>query len=120
METLLNLSKWFILTIMELTVESLTQILEEELENSFEVKDKKALHRSVLLLVENVVSREKHDLEFRTLRTEIGEVKSDIKILAETMKLGFEAVDKRFTLMTVFLSIGFTVILGAITIFNFV
>ena len=60
-------------------MESLTQILEEELENSFEVKDRKALHRSVILLVENLVGREKHKNEFHTLQKDIGNVKDEIK-----------------------------------------
>jgi len=60
-------------------MDSLTQILEEELENSFEVKDRKALHRSVILLVENLVGREKHQTEFHTLQKDIGNVKDELK-----------------------------------------
>ena len=60
-------------------MESLTQILEEELENSFEVKDRKALHRSVILLVENLVGRERHQTEFHTLQKDIGQAKDELK-----------------------------------------
>ncbi len=81
---------------MELSMESFTEILEEELENSFEVKDRKALHRSVLILAEHVVSKEKHGYEYQALRDDIAEVKSDVKVLAETMRQGFESIDKRF------------------------
>jgi septation ring formation regulator EzrA len=81
---------------MGMTMESFTEILEDELAHSFEVKDKNALHRSVLLLAEHVVSKEKHSAEFQLLHTDLTEVKSDVKVMAETMKKGFESMDKRF------------------------
>ena len=77
-------------------MESFTEILEDELAHSFEVKDKNALHRSVLLLAEHVVSKEKHSSEFQLLRSDIADTKSEVKVVAEAMKQGFESMDKRF------------------------
>jgi len=68
---------------------NLAEILEQELEEAVEVKDKKSLHRYVVLLAENIVP--KSIFEQSTL-----EIRNDIKILAETMKQGFERSDRRF------------------------
>jgi chaperonin cofactor prefoldin len=81
---------------MELSVEAFNQLLEEELENSFEVKDRKALHRSVLLLSEHVVSKEKHDTALDRVEVQFQELKSDVRIIAETMQQGFAAMERRF------------------------
>ena len=67
----------------------IAQILEDEFAEAFEVKNKKALKRSISLLIENVVEREYANRQF-------AEIKSDIKILAETMQEGFKQIDKRF------------------------
>ncbi|NIA29482.1 MAG: hypothetical protein GWP06_06165 [Actinobacteria bacterium] len=68
---------------------SIAEILERELEDAFEVKNKESLHRYVVFLAENIVRKSTYDQN-------IAEFRSDIKVLAETMKLGFESVDKRF------------------------
>lgn len=68
---------------------SMAEILERELENAFEVKNKESLHRYVVFLAENIVRKSTYDQN-------ITEFRSDIKVLAETMKLGFEAIEKRF------------------------
>ena len=67
----------------------LAEMLEEELEGAFELKDKKSLHRYVVLLANNLVQKDAYDHN-------ITELRSDIKVLAETMKQGFESIDKRF------------------------
>ena len=67
----------------------LAEILEQELEDAFEVKSKKSLHRYILLLTDNIIQREEYLKKY-------SETKSDIRVLAETMKEGFEAMDKRF------------------------
>ena len=68
---------------------SLAEILEQELEEAVEVRNKKSLHRYVILLTENIVPKSIY--EQSTL-----EIRNDIKILAEAMKQGFERIDKRF------------------------
>ncbi len=67
----------------------IAEILEEEFSEAFEVKDRKALKRSITLLIENVIEREYANRQF-------SEIKSDIRILAETMQEGFRQIDKRF------------------------
>ncbi len=70
-------------------MDAMVEVLEQELEGAFEVKDKKSLHRYVLLLSENIVRKESYE-------TQQLETKSDIKILAESQKQGFDLMDKRF------------------------
>ena len=70
-------------------MEAIAEVLEHELEDAFEVKNKKSLHRYVLLLTDNIVKKESYDKQQL-------EIKSDIKILAEVVKQGFERMDKRF------------------------
>ena len=67
----------------------ISQVLQEELAEAFEVKDEKALKRYVMLLMENVMGRERAERQFVELR-------SDIKVLAETMQEGFRQMEKRF------------------------
>jgi len=64
-------------------------ILEHELEETFEVKNKESLHRLTVFLAENIVHKSAYDQN-------IAELRSDIKLIAETMQQGFEAIDKRF------------------------
>ncbi len=68
---------------------NLAEILEQELEEAVEVKSKKSLHRYVVLLTENIIPKSTYEKNSEQLR-------SDIKVIAETMKEGFKAVDKRF------------------------
>ena len=70
-------------------MDTMVEILEHELEEAFEVKSKKSLHRSVVILAENIVQKSVYEQN-------ILEIKSDIKVLAEIMKQGFESMDKRF------------------------
>ncbi len=70
-------------------MDSLADLLEQELEQAFEVKDRNSLHRYILLLTENVAKKDVY-------QQSLLEVKTEIKLLAETMKQGFAAVDKRF------------------------
>jgi len=64
-------------------------VLEQELEGAFEVKDRKSLHRYVLLLTENVVKKENYE------RQQL-EMRSDIRNLAELTRQGFARMDERF------------------------
>ncbi len=70
-------------------MDAMVEVLEEELAGAFEVKDKKSLHRYVLLLTENIVKKENYEKQQL-------EIKSDIRTLAELVKQGFEHMDKRF------------------------
>ena len=82
-------------------MDAMVEVLEHALENAFEVKDKKSLHRYVLLLTENILRIvRKESYEKQQLET-----KSDIKnLFAGSLKQQesnftdqrFDYVDKRF------------------------
>ena len=55
-------------------MESYTQILEEELENAVEVKDKKSLHRYILLLTQNMIKTDRFTEVHNALRGDIKEI----------------------------------------------
>jgi len=59
------------------------------LERAFEVKDKKSLHQCINLLTRNLVPKDSYERQSMELR-------SEIHLLAETMKEGFKSADKRF------------------------
>ena len=112
-------------------MEAIGEILEQELEEAFEVKNKKSLHRYIVLLTENIVRKTGYEKERH-------EIKSDIKTLAEIVKQGFERVDKRFedmqkytdkrfedmdkrfSMMFKFISLGFTVLAIMMVVFEFI
>ena len=77
-------------------MESLSQILEEELENAVEVKDKKSLHRYVYLSTQNIVTRQENQEQFQQNRNDIRELAAAMKAGFELMETKFNAVDKRF------------------------
>ena len=98
---------------------NLAEILEQELEEAVEVKSKKSLHRYVVLLTENVIQKSAY-------QQNTNEPKSDVKVLAETMKVGFNSVDKRFedmnkrfNMMFTFMNIGFGIIILLTIFFKF-
>jgi len=70
-------------------MEEYADILEHELESAVEVKDKHSLHRAVRLIAENTVGRREYD-------SGIGQLKSDVKLIAERMEQGFQRMDERF------------------------
>ena len=70
-------------------MEDIAEVLEQELERAFEVKDKQSLHRYIKLLTQNIVTKSSYELQLLELR-------NDIRTLTETMKEGFRSVDKRF------------------------
>ena len=101
-------------------MESIAELLEAELEDAVQVKNKKSLHRYVLLLAENLV----HRVEFMS---ESGSMKSDIRVLAETMQEGFkrmdqrfEDVNRRFAMMFTFMSVGFAGLTILLSLFKFI
>ena len=77
-------------------MKSIAPILEQELEGAVDIKDKAFLHRYITLMAENFVQKGEQV-------TEIGSIRSDIQILAESMKQSFERMDKRFEDMLLFM-----------------
>ena len=61
----------------------------DEWEQAFQVKDERARKRAGSLISERFVDRS-------TYTHDISETRSDIRVLAEAMKLGFDQIDKRF------------------------
>jgi len=70
----------------------IAEILERELEDAVQVKNKDSLHRYVVLLAKNIVQKSAYDQNMTEFR-------GDIRMLGETMKHGFEIMDKRFETM---------------------
>jgi chromosome segregation ATPase len=70
-------------------MKNLAEILESELEDAVEVKNKKSLHNYISILVHNILEREEINSRF----LELG---SQLKLLSETVKIGFENINKRF------------------------
>ena len=107
-------------------MDALASILEEEFALAFEVKDEKALRRSLTLLTGGMVAKSEYEKEQNSLS-------SDIKLLVIEMKEGFrrmderfeaedkrfESIDSRFNRLTGLISLGFLVITVLITVFQF-
>ena len=68
---------------------NLAQVIESELSEAIEKNNKESLHRGITLILDNIA--EKHDMN-----RQFADVKSDIKILTETMDKRFEDMNKRF------------------------
>ena len=77
-------------------MKSIAPMLEQELAGAVDIKDKGFLHRYITLMAENFVQKEEHV-------TEVGSIRSDIQILAESMRQNFEGMDKRFEDMLSFM-----------------
>ena len=68
---------------------SIIELLEEELEEAVQVKNKKSLHRYITLLVESLVNKGEYV-------SESGSIRTDIRVLTETVLEGFKRLDQRF------------------------
>ena len=77
-------------------MESLAEILEQDLEEAVEVKNKKSLHRYITLLTENLVRRDRNDKEHSEFRESFLKMENRIDILITEMKDGFKRMDERF------------------------
>ena len=127
-----------------MTVESLSEILEGELEQAVEVKDKKSLHRYVTLLTENLALRHRNEREHSEFREAFLRLENRMDRIITEMKEGFRRVDerietlerrmeerftsvdkrfadvdKRFTMMFRFITVGFVVLATMMSVFQF-
>ena len=111
-------------------MEEYADILEHELESAVEVKNKDSLHRAVRLIAENTVGRREYD-------NGIGQLKSDVRLIAERMEAMQTQMDRRFEalqvqmdrrfdeasaksrLQTAFLGLGLTIVTTAVLLVNF-
>ncbi|GAB6162714.1 hypothetical protein JCM12298_18740 [Desulfothermus naphthae] len=98
----------------------LAELIESELSAAIFGSDKEAIKRISILLSEKIEKIEEVELEQE-------ETKSDLKVLIELVKQGFDDVNKRFEdmnrrfdMMFKFMSIGFTIITILIVVFKFI
>lgn len=77
-------------------MEAIIEVLEHELEEAFEVKNKKSLHRYVILLTENIVKKDNYEKEQLQISSEIQNLTEIVKQGFMRMDERFEAIDKRF------------------------
>ena len=77
-------------------MQEIYDVLEEEFLEAVEVKRKDSARHFLTLLI-NAVELKKDAVKDRSeILTGLNEVKSDVRILAETMREGFRQIDKRF------------------------
>ena len=121
-------------------MESLADILEQDLEDAFEVKNKKSLHRYITLLTENLVRTDRYEQEHSEFRETFLRIDSrieegfkrmderfafmdkrfeQVEKKFEQVDKRFEAVDLRFNRVTAFLTAGFAFLAVLITVFRF-
>ncbi len=115
-------------------MESLEQLLEEELSEAVEVKDPKSFHRFILLLSGNLVEKQKHEEDTNAIRGDIKELIIIMRERFEAVDRRFEAVDKRFEDMNNrfgdmnkrfsglqwTMGLGFTILAVMITLFQYI
>lgn len=83
------------------------ELLEAELEAAFEVKDKKSLHRYVVMMVDHFAMKEREEERHREtlqafdglrseMKEEFAQVHGDVRLIADRMEQGFRRMDERF------------------------
>ena len=75
----------------------IVEILEGELENAVEIKDRKSLHRYVVLMVDTVVGRKEYESSSQRMEAQLSGLRSDVALIAERMEQGFARMDERFS-----------------------
>jgi hypothetical protein len=74
----------------------LAQILEEELEEAVEVKNKKSLHRYITLLTDNLVKKEDNKMEHTEFQQELIKIDGRFNQMIIEVREGFKRMDERF------------------------
>ncbi|MFP4443868.1 MAG: hypothetical protein ACLFST_12175, partial [Spirochaetia bacterium] len=84
-------------------MEEIAEILEHELEDAVEVKNKESLKRYIKILVENLVEKKQYFQETMDLKSQMLRLSNRFDAVLqridqgfELMNKGFEQVDKRF------------------------
>ncbi len=112
---------------------SLADILEHELEEAFEVKDKRSLHRYISVLTENLIRHDQNQKEHQEFREAIIRIDTRLEEGFKTMNerfisvekrfesvdKRFESVDKRFDMMFRFISLGFVTLAAMMSLYQF-
>lgn len=101
-------------------------ILEEELKEAVEVKNRKSLHRYIMLLTENITRKEENRMEHTEFQQELIKIDGRFNQLITEVREGFkrvdqrfESFDKRFSMMFSFITIGFVVLATMMSVFQF-
>ena len=104
-------------------MESLADILEQELEEAVEVKNKRSLHRYITLLTENLVRQDRNEREHSEFREAI--IRNDTRIEEgfKRMDQRFESMqssmDKRFDIMFKFMTTVFVILATMMSVYQF-
>ena len=72
------------------------RILEEELEEAVEVKDRKSLHRYITLLTENIAGEKENRMEHTEFQQELIKMDGRFNQLLTELREGFKRMDQRF------------------------
>ncbi|WP_319476847.1 hypothetical protein [Marispirochaeta aestuarii] len=115
-------------------MESLADMLEQELEEAVEVKNKRSLHRYITLLTENLVRQDRNEREHSEFREAIIRIDTRIEEGFKRMDERFEAIqrsmderfgavqksmDERFDMMFKFMTTGFVILATMMSIYQF-
>ena len=73
----------------------LAQILEEELEEAVEVKNKKSLHRYITLLTANLANKEDNRMEYTEFQQELIKIDGRFNQMITELREGFKRMDQR-------------------------
>ena len=79
----------------------LAQILEEELEEAVEVRNRKSLHRYITLLTDNLVKKEDNRMEHTEFQQELIKIDGRFKQMITEVREGFKRMDQRFEAMQI-------------------
>ena len=75
------------------------RILEEELEEAVEVKNRKSLHRYITLLTENIAMKEENRMEHNEFQQELIKIDGRFNQMIIEVREGFNRMDQRFESM---------------------
>ncbi|ORC29922.1 hypothetical protein B4O97_18605 [Marispirochaeta aestuarii] len=106
-----------------MTMESFVEILEQELEEAVEVKNKRSLHRYITLLTENLVRQDRNEREHSEFREAIIRIDTRIEEGFKRMDQRFESMqssmDMRFDMMFKFMTTGFVILATMMSVYQF-
>ncbi len=102
-----------------MTMESLADILEQELEEAVEVKNKRSLHRYITILTENLARQDRNEKEHSEFREAILCIDTRMEEGFKRMDERFASVDKRFDMMFRFMSLGFVILATMMSVYQF-
>jgi flagellar capping protein FliD len=82
-----------------MTMQALAELLEQELEEAVEVKNRQSLHRYITLLTESWLKKEDYRDSSSLILSELKDLKSDIRMINDRMESNQRQMDLRFDTM---------------------